>query len=83
VAIRRVLADATVWPVLDVGDVDRGSTTDPLDLGPWSPREVLVVSADPDILAAAGAVGAHRLVGSDPEATAAAAVELIGELHRP
>lgn len=81
-AIRRVLADVTVAAVLDVGDIDVGSTVNPLDLGPWVAGEVLVVTADADVLAAAGAIGAHRLVAAEPEVTATAVVELIEELRR-
>jgi hypothetical protein len=81
-AIRCVLADLAVSTLLDLGDVEVGPATEPFALGGRPPREVLVVSADPGVLAAAGAAGAHRLVAGDPEATATAVVELIRELQR-
>lgn len=81
-AVRCVLVDAE----LDLGglgdEVEVRPAASPLDLGPWGAREVLVVSADPDLLAAAGALGVHRLIATDPEATGAAVAELCRELDR-
>ena len=56
----------------------------PLDPAPFEPREVLVVSADPEVLAGAGRLGLQRLVvdGTTAEATAAAVAELVGFLDR-
>jgi hypothetical protein len=71
-----------------VTDVDLGSLPEgvevvppPLDLGRWAPAEVLVVTADPELLAAAGDAGAHRLL-PEGEATAAAVRQFVDLLDR-
>ena len=79
-AIRRVLVDRAL--ALVIADVDVGAASSPLDLGGEAPHEVLVVSADQEVLAEAGRLGAHRLLAAGPEVTAAAAVELCRELDR-
>ena len=53
-----------------------------VDPTPWAPHEVLVVSKHADLLAAAGALGMHRLLATDALATAAAARDLCLELDR-
>ena len=81
--IRRVLADGE----LDLSGLDEGvevrPLTGPLDPSPWAAHEVLVVSADPGVLAEAGALGLNRLVATEPGATTPAVLELCRELDRP
>ena len=81
--IRCVLADEE----LDLSDLDRGvevrSVTAILETAPWVDHEVLVVSADPEVLAEAGTLGLNRLIVTDPGPTAAAVLELCRELDRP
>jgi acetyl esterase/lipase len=80
-AIRCVLVEGALDLAIDGVDVRVASS--PLDLGGQAPREVLVVSADEELLAEAGRLGAHRLSAAGPEVTAAAALELCRELDRP
>jgi hypothetical protein len=78
-AIRCVLVEPGLDLALD--DVDVRAASSPLDLGGHDPREVLVVSADEEVLAEAGRLGAHRLLAAeDPEVTAVAARQLCAEL---
>ena len=81
--IRCVLADGE----LDLSGLDRGvevrSLTAILEPAPWVAHEVLVVSAEPAVLAEAGALGLNRLGVTDPGPTTAAVLELCRELDRP
>jgi hypothetical protein len=82
IVIRGLIVDGG----LDLGEpdgVEVRTLTGALDPGPWAPHEVLLVSADPERLAAAGALGLNRLVAADAQTTAAAVAELCGELDRP
>lgn len=81
--IRCVIVDAGT----EVGALTEGIevrvATDRLDLEPWAPHEVVLVSADPERLAVAGAAGINRLVVAGADTTAAALDELCRELDRP
>lgn len=82
-----VVVDPLAEAGADLSGLDEGielrPTTDPLDIAPWAAHEVLLVSADPERLAAAAALGLNRLVATSPEATAAAVEEMCRELDRP
>jgi hypothetical protein len=69
--------------VVDLGEVPDGVevVSPPPALGPWAAHEVLVVSDDPDVLATAGALGAHRIV-ADGGDVAEAVRELVALLDR-
>ena len=75
-AVQRIVTD------LDLGDLPVEVVAPPVALGPWSANEVLVVSADPEVLDAAGALGAHRIVPAGTEATIAAVRQFLDLLHR-
>ena len=49
----------------------------------WAVHEVLVVSADADLLAEAGALGLHRLRATDPAVTADAVRSSAGSWTGP
>ena len=74
--VQRIVTD------LDLGDLPVEVVAPPVALGPWSPNEVLVVSADPEVLDAAGALGAHRIVPAGNEATATAVRQFLDLLQR-
>lgn len=60
--VRRIVTD------VDLGEAPAGVEVvrPPVDLGPFAAHEVLVVSDDPEVLATAGELGAHRLVADGP-----------------
>jgi hypothetical protein len=68
---------------VDLGEVPDGVevVAPPPGLGPWAAHEVLVVSDDPEVLAAAGALGAHRIV-ADGADVGDAVRELVAFLDR-
>jgi hypothetical protein len=80
-AVHRVVVD----PGLALGPLPEGVDVEwadgALDLGPWAPNEVLVVSADEARLAEAGDLGVHRVVVSGGDLTAVVE-ELLGFLDR-
>ncbi len=80
--IRCVLVDGVFDLAIEDVEIDVRVASAPLDLGGQAPHEVLVVSADEELLAEAGRLGAHRLLAAGAEATAAAALELCRELDR-
>jgi hypothetical protein len=81
----RLLVDAGV-PVSGLpGGVEVVVIEGPLAaaVGDGPAGDIVVASADPEILAEAGRLGAHRLVVDDPAATAAVLTELVADLtHR-
>jgi len=79
--IRCVLVDGGLEPG-DLDGIEVRTVAGPLDPGPWAAHEVLVVSVDDDRMAEAGVLGLHRLLATDPAATAAAVAELCAELDR-
>ena len=81
--IRCVLVDRVFDLAIDDVEIDVRVALSPLDLGGQAPHQVLVVSADEELLAEAGRLGAHRLLAAGAEVTAAAALELCRELDRP
>ena len=62
--IRCVLVDGVLDLAIDDVDIDVRVASSPLDLGGQAPHEVLVVSADEELLAEAGRLGAHRLLAA-------------------
>lgn len=80
--IRCMLVDGVFDLAIDDVEIDVRVASSPLDLGGQAPHEVLVVSADEELLAEAGRLGAHRLLAAGAEVTAAAALELCRELDR-
>jgi len=80
--IRCVLDDVGL-DLVGLDDVATRAAAGGLDVAPWAVHEVLVVSADTDVLAAAGALGLNRLRAADPAVTADAVRELCRELDRP
>lgn len=80
--VRRILVD----DALDLGPQAKGVEVEPaaspLDLGARAPSEVLVVSADLEVLAEAAALGVHRIVLEDPVATAGAVRQFVDFLDR-
>ena len=73
--VRRIVTD------VDLGDVPGVEVVPPpVELGPWAANEVLVVSDDPDVLEAAGRLGAHRLLTD--EGVGDAVRELVDLLDR-
>jgi hypothetical protein len=76
VAIHRIVTE------LDLGELPPGVEVvpPPPDLGPWAAHEVILVSDDPEALAAAGVLGIHRLVAA--EGVADAVRELVELLDR-
>jgi hypothetical protein len=82
VTVRLVITD----PALELpvpAAVERRSIADGLDPGPWAPHEVLVVSAEVEVLAEAARRGWHRLLPTSPAATATAVTEVCAFLERP
>ncbi|HYF45581.1 MAG TPA: hypothetical protein VD926_05175, partial [Acidimicrobiales bacterium] len=83
--VRRILVDPTLETSLGPPPegVEVAVAGSPLDLAGCEAREVLVVTANPALLAAAGELGAQRLVtGDDPASVTAAVDELVAFLDR-
>jgi hypothetical protein len=58
VPVRRIVTDVDLGALPDDVEV----VAPPAALGPWAAHEVLVVSADAEVHAAAGPLGVHRIV---------------------
>jgi hypothetical protein len=82
VPVRRLLVDDALDLGPQAAGVERELAIAPLDLGPWAPNEVLLVSADAELLAEAGALGIHRIVADEPAATAGAVRQFVDFLDR-
>jgi len=82
VPVRRILVDDAVDLGSPADGVEVQPAVAPLDLGPWAPNEVLVVTGDEELLAEAGALGVHRIVVDEPAATAGAVRQFVDFLDR-